>query len=286
MSALSERKVDCHCHILDPRSYPYSDDVAYRPSAQEIGTERQFLAVCDSYRVDNALVVGPNSGYGLDNRCLLDVIARNRRRFRGIAVVPNHASIEQLAALKSQGIAGIALNATYHGVDYYLDMAPLIERLVALDMFLQIQVEGDQLTALMPLVAGSSVKLLIDHCGRPILSADMAQPGFRALCKLGEASRAVVKLSGVQKFSQQGFPYEDTWPVVSALVRAFGLDRCLWGSDWPFLRATERLDYGPLLSLVDRLFQEATDRKKLLWETPQRLFGFGSNDQTTTVRIS
>jgi predicted TIM-barrel fold metal-dependent hydrolase len=139
----------------------------------------------------------------------------------------------------------------------------------------QIQVEGDQLLGLAPLIADCGATILVDHCGRPDLAAGLSQPAFAMLRELGRSGRAVVKLSGLAKFSRTAFPYEDTWPYVHALVDAFGIDRCLWGSDWPFLRAPERMDYGPLLSLVDRLFPDPRDRSKLLWETPTRLFGFG-----------
>jgi predicted TIM-barrel fold metal-dependent hydrolase len=61
---------------------------------------------------------------------------------------------------------------------------------------------------------------------------------------------------------------------VRTLVDAFTLDHCLWASDWPYLRATERQDYGPLVQLAGQLFPDAKDRRKLFWETPCRLFGF------------
>lgn len=277
MGALHERKIDCHCHVLDPLKHPYLEGVRYRPAGGEIGTAAQFRAVCDAYQVDHALLVGPNSGYGEDNRCLLDVIAQGGGRFKGIAVVPNGASTAYLTELKAQGIVGIALNATFHGGDYYLDMPPLIRRMTDLDLFFQIQVERDQLLGLAPLLANCDARILVDHCGRPDISAGLSQPAFAMLCELGRSGRAFIKLSGLAKFSAQGFPYEDTWPYVHALVDAFGIDRCLWGSDWPFLRAPERLDYGPLLSIVDRLFPDPQDRSKVLWETPMRLFGFGEH---------
>jgi len=277
MTVLSEPKIDCHCHVLDPGHHPYRGDVKYRPSGQEIGTAVQFNALCDAYRVEHALLVGPNSGYGEDNRCLLDVIARNGCRFKGIAVVPNDASEDYLADLKKQGVVGIAFNATYHGLDYYLNTQPLIRTVARLDLFLQLQGEGDQMASLIRLVGNTDVKILVDHCGRPNLELDLSQPGFAALCALGRSGRAVVKLSCLAKYSRTAFPYEDAWPYVRALVESFGLDRCVWGSDWPFLRAPERLDYGPLLSVVDRLFPNPQDRRKLLWETPMRLFGFDAS---------
>jgi len=204
------------------------------------------------------------------------VIARGRGRFQGIAVVHNDASSEALADLKAKGILGIAINATYHGTDYYKNLQPLIRRLVELDMFLNIQFEGDQLLELAHLIENSDVKMLFDHSGRPILANGSAQPGFRMLCALGKNERAIIKLSGLAKFSRQSFPYEDTWPYAHALAESFGPERCLWGSDWPFLRAPERLDYGPLLTLFEQIVPDAQVRRQIQWETPRRIFGFGA----------
>ena len=102
----------------------------------------------------------------------------------------------------------------------------------------------------------------------------MQQKAFQALLAMGRARDAWIKLSGYYKFSQAPHPYEDTWPFIMALVDAFTLDRCVWGSDWPFLRANERLDYGPLLAMLPRLFPDQDDRHRLLWRTPARLLGF------------
>ena len=59
-------------------------------------------------------------------------------------------------------------------------------------------------------------------------------------------------------------------------IEAFTLDACVWASDWPFLKASKRIDYGPLLKLVQNLVPGEDDRHKLLWETPRKLFGFGA----------
>jgi len=129
---------------------------------------------------------------------------------------------------------------------------------------------------MMPMLADSAVRILFDHCGRPTVDAGLGQPGFRALLELGRTRRAFVKLSGLVKFSLEPPPHEDTWPFVTALFDAFTLDRCLWASDWPYLRAPARVDYGVLLKLALALLPDASDRRKLLWDTPRKLFGFGS----------
>ncbi len=232
------------------------------------------MRVLDAAGVGPALIVGPNSGYATDNRCLIHAIRHGAGRFKGIAVVPHDVSVEDLAKLQTQGIVGVAFNPSALGVAYYLGTRPLLAKLEELGMFLQLQPEGDQLVELMPLLETSSVRLLIDHCGRPDLSAGVRQAGFQAALELGRRRDASVKLSGYDKFSVAGHPYRDTEPFVEALVQAFTLDRCIWGSDWPYLKATRRLDYGPLVRLVEAFFPDPADRDKLFWKTPQRLFGF------------
>lgn len=274
MSVFDEPKVDAHCHVLDPARFPYAADVAYRPAGQEIGTLVQYQSVMDAYGVRHALLVGPNSGYGTDNRCLLDAIARGQGRFKGIAVVPNDASRSELERLKAAGVVGVAFNATVHGVDHYATTAGLLRMLADLDLFIQIQVEHDQLVPLAPMLEQSGARILIDHCGRPTPGAGLEQPGFQAVLALARTGRAAVKLSGYQKFSAEPPPYGDAQPFVHALIDAFTLDACMWASDWPFLKATERLDVGPLLRAVERLLSDPADRRRLLWDTPCRLFGF------------
>jgi predicted TIM-barrel fold metal-dependent hydrolase len=276
MSIYDEPKIDCHNHILDPAQFPYSPDTAYRPAGQEVSPAAQLHNVMDAYGVHHSLVVGPNSGYGLDNRCLLDAIANSKGRFKGIAVVPNDVSQAELERLKLAGIVGVAFNATLFGAVYYADTEPLLARLAALDMFIQVQVEHDQLLPLVPLLERSGARILIDHCGRPTPQAGLAQAGFQALLALARTRRAVIKLSGYGKFSREQHPFADTRPFVHALIDAFTLDACIWASDWPFLKASERLDYGPLLKLFESLLPDPNDRRKVLWETPRRLFGFGT----------
>jgi predicted TIM-barrel fold metal-dependent hydrolase len=275
MSIFDEDKVDCHNHVLDPLGFPYAADTAYRPAGQEIGSQTQHRAVMDAYGIRHALIVGPNSGYGEDNRCLLDTIAKSQGRFKGIAVVPNNTSSERLAELKAQGVAGIAFNPSLLGLDYYADAAPLMRRLAELDMLVQVQVHQDQMVALAPLVLDSGARILVDHCGRPDPALGLQQAGFQAVLALARSGRATVKLSGFQKLSSEGWPFDGVRPYVDALIDAYSLDNCLWASDWPFLKAQERVDVGPLLRWFEQLLPDARDRRRLFWDTPCRVLQFG-----------
>jgi predicted TIM-barrel fold metal-dependent hydrolase len=274
MSVFDEPKIDAHCHVLDPARFAYAPDVAYRPAGQEMGGIDAYLQVMDAYGIRHALLVGPNSGYGTDNRCLLDALARRPGQLKGIAFVGLDTTGEELQLLKDQGVIGLALNAAMLGVDHVLHAGPLLARAAQLDLLLSLQVEHDQLAALRGFVEDSGVRTLIDHGGRPDPSRGVEQPGFQALLAMAGNGRTAVKLSGWQKFSRLSPPWPDTRPYFDALLEHFGIDACLWASDWPFLRAPERLDVGPLLRLVERLLPDAADRRKLWWDSPRRWLGF------------
>ena len=274
MNVFQQDKIDCHCHVLDPARFPYAPDVAYRPAGQEIGPVEQYLQVMDAYAIRHALLVAPNSGYNLDNRCLLDAIARGAGRFKGIAIVPLDIGHDALLGLRAQGIVGVAFNATLLGTAHYQGTGPLLRMLEALDMSLSLQVEHGQLLDLIPLLERSGVRVLIDHCGRPAAGAGVEQPGFQALLGLAGTGRVAVKLSGYQKFSALPAPFADTRPFIEALLDKFTPDACVWAGDWPFLRAPQRLDVGPLLNQFEKLIPDEADRRKVLWDTPRRLLGF------------
>ena len=128
MNVFDEPKIDAHCHVLDPARFPYAPDVAYRPAGQEQGGIDAYLQVMDAYGIRHALIVGPNSGYGTDNRCLLDALARAPGQLKGIAFVALDTSTEQLQQMQAQSVIGVALNATVLGVDHVLRAAPLLQR--------------------------------------------------------------------------------------------------------------------------------------------------------------
>ena len=285
MNIFDEPKIDCHCHLLDPARFPYAPDVAYRPVGQEIGPLEQYRQVMDAYGIQRALLVGPNSGYNRDNRCLLDAIGQSGGRFKGIAVVPNDIGRTELIGLRDAGVIGVAWNASLMGTPFYAGAGSLLHRLSDLGLFVSLQVEHDQLLELKPLIERSGVRVLIDHCGRPAAGKGLQQPGFQALLDLARSGRVAVKLSGYQKFSTQAPPYADAMPFVRALLDAFTPDACLWATDWPFLKAPQRLDVGPLLRTVERLLPDPSDRRRLWWDTPCRWLGFSDQADPAPVTV-
>jgi predicted TIM-barrel fold metal-dependent hydrolase len=265
--------IDSHVHIIDPTKFPYAPDAWYHPIGAEMGTADNLHQVMDAHGISKALLVGPNSGYNLDNRCMLDAIKHSAGRFKGVALVRNDASFGELQDLKAQGVIGAAMNVSLLGVDFYSNIEHLLQHLRDLDMFAQMQVQHDQLLPLRDMLVDSGAKLLFDHCGRPDPSKGTDQAGFAALLELAQTGRAAVKLSGFNKASALPHPYPDALKFVNALISAYTPQNLVWASDWPFLRAPARIDYAPLLNLFEQWVTDAATRHTIQWETPKRLFG-------------
>jgi predicted TIM-barrel fold metal-dependent hydrolase len=265
--------VDTHAHVIDPARFAYASDAAYRPQGQEIGPLERYLAVLDSHGISHAVVVQPTSGYLFDNRCMLDAVTRSNGRLRAIVRVPPSRARAHEAVLDAPGVVGVRLDLIGDGIDVVeaADMSWLIAAMRERGLQLQVQCEGDQLTRALAVVAAARAPVVIDHCGRPVPSRGLAQPGFATLLALGRDGH-VVKLRGPFRFSEQEAPFLDCAPFVEALVETFTPDRCRWGSDWPYLRIAGRLDYGPEFDLLARWVPDPAARRRILVDTPARLF--------------
>ena len=270
-----ERGADCHAHVFCGDRFPFADKTVYRPHPSQAGTAHEFLSVLDAHGFTHGLLVGANP-YGLDNSCLLDAIACSNGRFKGIALVGHDCTENELADLTARGIAGCRINLFNQGLAPLTDArAPaFLERLREAGWLVQIQCEKDQLAEVAPILKKARVKIMIDHFGRPDIARGVGQPGFQTLLELGRSGDAVVKLSGPFRSSLEPYPHYDVDPFIEAAIEAYTLERCVWGSDWPFVRIDARMDYGPALSCLGRWLPEAADRNKVLWETPARVFGF------------
>jgi predicted TIM-barrel fold metal-dependent hydrolase len=274
-STIASRGVDSHCHVFDTANFPYPPEATYRPLGHEAGTARQFSAVLDAHRLSHALLVNPTSGYGYDNRCMLATIRAGKGRFKGIARVRPDTGERSLSELQAGGVIGIRLDLVTDGVAFLQDAVTrrLLAQAREMHWLVQVQCERDQLHEAAGALRAAQVPLIFDHCGRPDATLGVSQPGFEALLEFGRDGHHV-KLSGPFRFFNAFAPEARVEPFIAALLETFTPQRCVWGSDWPFLRLPLRMDYGPVLANLERWIADPRDRQQVLWQTPARLFGF------------
>jgi L-fuconolactonase len=118
-------------------------------------------------------------------------------------------------------------------------------------------------------------RLVIDHLGLP-QPFEPPVPGepfadLPKLLKLAAHDNIVVKITGACTLSREPFPYNDLWDPLGRIFDAFGLDRCMWGTDWT--RAVALLTYEQgveAFRVTDRLSDG--DRAILMGETARRIY--------------
>jgi predicted TIM-barrel fold metal-dependent hydrolase len=268
-------RIDCHAHVIAPDRFPYADGPGYKPRLDETGDCAAFRDVLAFHGISHALLVQP-SCYGHDNACMLDAMAQSQGRYKGIAVVAPEATDEEMRSLREKGVVGIRLNLMRSDPEALsrADANRFLARIKDLGWFVQIYATGDVWCGIDRILRQSGVRLIIDHLGEPDPSRAIDQPGFQAVLALGRETDAVVKLSAAFRTSRLPFPHVDVEPFVAIVVDTFGLDRCVWGSDWPFINTSQQVEYGRLLEVLTRWLPDPGHRNRVLWHTPARLFGF------------
>jgi predicted TIM-barrel fold metal-dependent hydrolase len=270
--------VDTHAHIIDPIRFPFADGPGYKPRPEEAGTSDDFCAVLDAHDVAHALLVQP-SGYGYDNRALLDAMRRNPGRFKAIAMLDPATPQRELDALSKSGVVGVRFNLISFQADAL--NGPVAERFLARlqerGWFAQIFADDAQWATAAPSLRRTGIKVLVDHFGVLDVTRGVEQPGFRAILALARDGHAAVKLSAPFRISRRQPDFADLDPFVNLLLAAFGIERCIWGSDWPFINLPGGFRYGAALRALERWLPSKEQSNAVLRSNPARLFGFGSN---------
>ncbi|PIA51003.1 hypothetical protein AQUCO_01100071v1 [Aquilegia coerulea] len=81
-----------------------------------------------------------------------------------------------------------------------------------------------------------STVVLLDHvafCKPPINEEERMI--FSRLLELSKFPQVYVKFSALFRVSREQFPYEDTSLLLSEVVSSYGVNRVMWGSDFPFV---------------------------------------------------
>lgn len=83
------------------------------------------------------------------------------------------------------------------------------------------------------------LRMVIDHAAKPQIRDGAFAPWATDIARLAQETAAMVKLSGLMTEAGDGAKAADIEPYTSHVLKNFGPDRVMFGSDWPVcLRAT------------------------------------------------
>ncbi len=266
------KAIDCHAHVFT-RNLPMPDR-RRAPSGYDAPVQ-SYLAQLDAHGMTHGVLVQP-SFLGADNSYLLDALRHSRQRLRGIAVVTPDVADQELQDMNAAGIVGIRLNLVGLGTPAFAD--PQWQRLLAtirrLDWQVEVHREALLLQSVMEPLLAAGVKVVVDHFGRPDPALGVDDPGFRYLLGLGSSRQVWVKLSGAYRNGANGAGEATARKAIPMLRAQFGLDRLVWGSDWPHTLFEGSENYNHSVALLNECLPNPNERAQVLGSTPQALFKF------------
>ncbi len=156
------------------------------------------------------------------------------------------------------------------------DVAPAIRALPALGLRFDALVKPPQLPALIDLLAREpALDVVIDHGAKPDIAAARFEPWASLLREAARHPRVHCKLSGLLTEAAPGAQADALRPYADHLLDCFGVERLMWGSDWPVVElgggyARWRAVTLELLANVDQ-----AGRDEVLGGTARRFYGLG-----------
>lgn len=266
--------VDSHCHIFGPEdSFPYSPQRKYTPCT---GSKDDLFALRDHLGFSRNVIVQA-SCHGPDNRALVDGLKSSGDMARGIAVVNEDISAEELAELHDAGVRGVRFNFVRRLVDpkphEYYDQ--IVQKIAPLGWHIIVYIEADDFAEQIPFLKSLPVTVVFDHMARPDVNKGVDHPDFEAFVDLMKDEKFWAKVSCPERLTKQRGSHEnysDVVPYMKLLVDTYP-DRVLWGTDWPHPNMKSHVpDDGQLVELIPQIADTPEKRQKLLVDNPMRLY--------------
>ena len=268
---------DSHAHIFGPADkFPYAPGRGYTPPDAPL---ERYIGLLDHLGFARGLVVQGNA-HGYDNRVVLDALTRHPQRLRGVAITDTRIAPTTLREWHALGMRGLRFHLLPEDPGYVrgvgLKVFEVFRKTMAelgwvMQLFCDHRVMVDAAPTLREIAR--EMPVIVDHMLMVPAGKGVNEPNFQALLKLVGEGAVHVKVSAAYRLSERYPDYPDAWPFHDALVAA-NPERLMWGTDWPhpWVTAAAMPDDGHLLDLLFDWTPDESVRRKILVETPERLF--------------
>ena len=265
-----------HCYERNHPGRPWAAVLAGPPEV----TAEEMIKAMDEVGVDGALLVSVYTMYRWDESYAVAVQKAHPGRFGVIKPVNANdpkvadtiaawAAMDGTVAIRIMFTPEISTDAADPGINRVLAAA------AKHDLPVNLMARGrlEQVAELAK--RNPNTTLVIDHLGleQPFAPPAPPQPWHELpkLLALAAHPNVVVKITGACTLSHEKFPYKDIWDPLARIFDAYGLDRCLWGTDWT--RAVGLLTYAQgvdAFRVTDRLSD--SDRAMLMGGALARIY--------------
>ncbi len=274
--------IDIHPHIIasDTKRYPLAPLGGHQSdwSRTRPVTTEQMIAAMDKAGVAKAAIVQASTCYGHDNSYVADAVAAHPDRFTGVFSVDVLAPdaperMRYWVGRKLTGMRLFTIGSTMTEQASWLDdpkTYPAWECAAELGLSICLQMSAKAFPQMIRMIERfPKVRVLLDHCGRPVLEDGPPYAAADSLFALAKYPTVYLKLTQ-RNFteSRKGKATPETF--FPKLVSAFGASRLAWGSNYPSSEGS----LSELLALATTTLKglPASDRDWIFAKTAHSLY--------------
>ena len=251
MPAIDSPVIDSQVHAYEANTpeKPWFGD----PNWPEHVTGDEMVAAMDEVGVDGAILVSAFIIYQYDAGYAVEVRNAYPDRFALVKPVDpkNPAAAEVVADWKATpGTVAIRLmlipEADFDPADAGYEA--ILREAKRHDLPVNLLAWGNLDAAMTLIDRHDAVQFVLDHLGLVQPFSPPAPPDpfgdLPKVLELAERDNAVIKVSGACTLSHAGYPYPDIWDPLARVFDAWGVERCLWGTDWTRAHAVLSYEQG------------------------------------------
>lgn len=283
--------------VIDAQVHAYEANTPARPwhsvpnwPAHVTGAE--MITAMDRVGVDGAIFISAYSLYEYDATYAVQVQKDYPDRFALVKPVnPNDPAVGDVISewqstpgavgirimMPNEGELGHAPNAAGQaGVDRVAREARRH------DLPLNVHCWGNLAAGVALIDRHPDTRFILDHLGllQPRTPPAPAEPWSElpAVLELASRPNVVIKVTGACTLSRKPFPFADIWDPLARVFDAWGIERCLWGTDWT--RAFAVVNYADAVEAfrqTDRITDE--ERAMLMGGACAKAYGWTPSTQ-------
>jgi predicted TIM-barrel fold metal-dependent hydrolase len=272
--------IDCHAHIYseDEQTYPVIEK-PYRPPAGK-GTIAHLRQEMKAAGVRSAAAIHTFTFYGWDNRFTADACLDNRDVTTGVCLLnpddPDSPAVLE-RYVKENNIRGLRFinNQKTSRLDEPGNNA-LLATCQRLGIAACALTNRDSRSQIETLAARyPKLSLVLDHCLN-LAAGKQYDDILGDMLALAKVSNLFAKLSYVVTGSAEEYPFRDMHDSCRQIIKAYGAERCVWGSDFPCELWCPKASYAQHLRVfTHELGLDDKVKRQILASTPRRL-GFAT----------
>lgn len=273
--------IDAHVHVWTPdtQRYPLADNpILKRDMKPASFTPEELFAHCKPEGVTRVVLI-QMSFYKYDNRYMLDMMAKHRGTFSGVAIVDETKPDvrDTMKALAGQGVRGFRLYTDKEKAEAWSSsdgMKKMWSYAADAGLSMCLLANPDALPAVQRMCREyPETRVVIDHFARIGVKGTIPESDLDNLCRLADSGKTYVKTSAFYALGAKKAPYTDLGPMILKLRDTYGAARLMWASDCPF-QVEEGHTYADSIALIrDRLdFLTAEDKQWMLRKTAEKVF--------------